>query len=113
MKIVDFTELVSMPTGTIFADFEPCFHRELRRRGEVIVGQDGKPIDFYECDVASFSPNGDGPCVSNCEGRWGLFDYSKKYLVWEKDDIERMVRILTGTDTEQDNIWPDAPIYSE
>lgn len=112
MKIVNFYELCAMPKGTIFAEWTPCVVGELQRLDDIIYGDDGKPTDYFYCDVAAFMPNGDGPCVSSCGGRWGAFDYDEKYLVWEKEDVERMVRILLGTDTEDDNVWPEAPIWS-
>ena len=111
MKVVDFYELCAMPKGTIFAEWEPATHQALSRLGNVINGNDGKPIDFFYCDVTSFAPNGCGPCVSSIEGRWALYDDSQEFLIWEPEDIERMIRILTSKDTPEDNVWPVEPIY--
>lgn len=112
MKIIDFYELAKQPKGTIFAEWDEGSHGPISRLGNFIFKNDGTPIDYFCCEIASFSPNGCGPCVSNIEGRWGMFDHDAKFLVWEKEDVERMVRILTCTDTVEDNLWPDSPIPS-
>jgi hypothetical protein len=111
MRIVDFDGLVSSPKGTIFCEWEPRFlDSQPMRLVDVIRRDDGEIRDFYYCDVLAFTPNGCGPAVSNVEGRDGLFDYARKFLIWEKEDIDRVIRILTGTDTDEDGIWPEFPI---
>lgn len=87
MRIVNFHEFCGLPDGTVFSYWEPCIVSGLYRRGSVILGVDGLPIDFFEATLGAASYNGEFPVCELVESRWGMFDHDQLFLVYEPQDI--------------------------
>ena len=95
MHVVGFRGLCELPPGTIFSYLQDGVVDDLLRLGDVIRRDDGTPIDFYETSLIASNPNGEGYVVELDERRWGLFDYDAKFLVYDLDDVNKIVRGLT------------------
>ena len=91
MRILTFDQFCLEPDGVVFSYWEPCVSRGLNRRGEVLRGEDGAPIDFYEASLLPEPVPGDGPdgvpvvCLS--EGRWGMYEYGQLFAVYDGPDL--------------------------
>lgn len=104
MRIVTLQEMFDLPDGTIFSYYEPEIAQGLFRKGETILdSEDQCPIDFMEARIIADPPTigtpGYGKCeleVSPMEGRWALYDDTAQFAIYEPDDIEIMVEMLTG-----------------
>ena len=99
MKIVEFKEFCSLPDGTIFAYLSDCcgIAEGLWRRGEVIFS-DGRPMDYFEADILAARYNCGPFQLDEAVGRWGMYEYEQKYLIYEEPDLSRMIAILTTHD---------------
>ena len=105
MKIVDYKTFISMPEGTLYAEYKPCYFGELYVKGETI--NDGN--DWFLSRTKE-SWQGDEQFVDQCElmvagnelrgdydiqERDGMFDYNRMFLVYDKTDIQDLINHLT------------------
>lgn len=101
MKVMGFEEFAVLPPGTIFSYFEPMVVDGLFRKGDTIL-HDGKPGDYFEGFLTAQCWNGEPPTVDDIESRWGAFDYSQQYAVYEPEDIATLCRMLGCVDSQGD-----------
>lgn len=104
MKIVDHKAFLSMPAGTVFSKYEPCFFGPIAIKGDTTAGG----IDFFvqeidnavACDSSTQqfeileTAERTGSSVAldfSCEGRDGLFEPEQLFAVWEKVDVEALI----------------------
>jgi hypothetical protein len=104
MRIVSRAELMRMPAGTVYAEYEPhTFH------GLNVTGGGCGP-DFLTCrlldDFGSDSSDACGDIerlesgeevsltFGECCGREGLFDDTKRYAVWSAADLRGLAAFL-------------------
>src|SRR5579859_2553998 len=103
MKIYSRTEFMKLPEGIIFSSGEPYAFSGLYIKGETWK------VDFLESDlinIDSFSSNdnaekmydmetkGNSYPINKSYGREGLFDDNILYLVYEKEDLEYLIKVL-------------------
>lgn len=107
MKILSRKEFLKTPRGTVYSYYEPCVFRELNVKttdstdyendfvyfsliGEFDI-QDGK--DFS--DICTRMEDGESiPASFEETQREGLFDDEQLFLVYEKEDVENMIKTL-------------------
>lgn len=103
MKIVERTQFLNMPAGTMFFKYsEACFDA-LRIKGETI-GNDFcyQPLDCVEADTTGdffrkldFAVAGNSINLDfDCQSRDGLFDADQLFAVLEKSDVEKMLACI-------------------
>ena len=111
MKIVNRSDFLSLPVGTLFSKYKPCVFGPLEIKGDNIGRNDFSAQQIadavYASDSGEFADilfdaeeNGSNFKMDlNCEGRDGLFDDDQLFAVWERDDvlslIERLQRTIT------------------
>jgi hypothetical protein len=94
MKILNFYEFTALREGVIFSFYEPRICTELCRKGATLNDDMGRPSDFfYSSLVAQFRWDGhrddcEAPIVDAIQGRWGMFDDTQMFAVYEQADIK-------------------------
>ncbi|HYG55145.1 MAG TPA: hypothetical protein VD965_07590 [Burkholderiales bacterium] len=115
MRIVTRAELMAMPAGTLYHEWEPCYFKDLCIKGETtrftkLDGTEGgdwwvhnvPTLDVRhsgeDCDVqfAMAEKGVSHPLNFEVEGREALFDDKLRYAVWERADVEAFVARLTA-----------------
>lgn len=109
MRIIKLTELLKMPDGTVYMDFEPIVFGNLCvKKGsngfdigyENIINEIDTNCDTYYIDLI-FSATEDSSISLDldfdCTGRNGYIesDKDKLFAVYEKKDIEGLIKKLT------------------
>lgn len=106
MKLVNYNEFIKMPTGTVFCEFEPCIRGELKVKGDSI-----EDFDYIEMELrGEFKSDKDqDPFIDGCDrlvkgenlradfdtfGRDGLFDKTRQYIVYDKQDVKELITFL-------------------
>ena len=111
MRIINRTDFLALPSGTLFSKYEPCIFGDIQIKGSTVSG-----VDFYFQQISdAIDAKGDGEFSDilfdarlngtsvklnfDCEARDGLFDSDQLFAVWEKSDvlqlIERLKRSIT------------------
>lgn len=99
MRILTFEQFCRQPDGVIYSYWEPCVSRGLYRRGEVLRGDDGLAIDFYEASLLPEPLMGDPdavPVVCLSESRWGMYEYGQLFAVYDRADLVFLVSEAFG-----------------
>jgi len=97
MKLVDREELMTMPPGTVYQQWNPCILGELMIKGETITDKADPPknIDWYENPVgAHLDMNGHKFVLSNSDCREATFDPELRYLVFDAVEVGNIVARL-------------------
>lgn len=108
MKIVDRATFLAMPSGTVFAKYEPCFFGELSIKGDNSGANDWYDLQlngpWFEgvtggetyidrlIEIQDGKPSGE---LDYAEGRDALFDDGQLLAVWEKGDVAEVIRLLS------------------
>lgn len=121
MKIVSKSELVKMPKGALFADFRNGPDRMWTKGPEfILVGPsrfsyNEEPNDFYYISLDTPDHHDTGELFQRCDDmaangtsypvdlviqREGLYDSNRRYIVWEADDVARIINLLQGGDED-------------
>jgi hypothetical protein len=103
MKIVSFQEFCKLPDNTVFHPLDEHGNvGELSIRGEIIYS-DGEPVDYAE---AVLTPRKHRVSIESHTGwgRWALFDYDTKYLVYLDADRQRLAGWLLDPDRAANEI---------
>ena len=111
MRVVDRKTFLALPSGTIYAKFEPCVLEDINVKRETWDGPPGytgdwiyeplgNPFDFEGHDEAGtptmsdacFAMTEKGVSIPNtrCTSRDGCYDKDQLFLVWERGDVLRM-----------------------
>jgi hypothetical protein len=118
MRIVPRQEFLAMPAGTVFMKFpaqpKDGGHIDLGYDGVISIKEDTVGEDFVVQDlfpwfegvndsgewsdamIAMLKGEPSPPLDYECAGRDGLFDREQLFLVWGRDDLERMIGCLQG-----------------
>lgn len=108
MKIINRTQFLAMPAGTLFSKYAPCYFEALLIKGESTAN------DFFYSEIADAIES-----VSSCDfieqlfhaeldgvslkmdfdtlGRDGLYDDGQLFAVWERPDVEGLIKKLQET----------------
>jgi hypothetical protein len=117
MRIVSKAELMAMPKGTPFASY---YGRQSRWPDgfNIFVSPTGNADDFYYRSTSSpefedstqlferqeaMDTVGTSYPVDVSIDRDGLYDPTDRYVVWEPDDVRRIINLLQGGDDEKDS----------
>jgi len=110
MRIVTRKQFMKLPIGTVFSYYEPCVFRDL-----LIKVSDDKqwPTDFlYDDLIGAVKNKGSDDFSEKCRrmelgeslpvdfeytGREGLFEDEQLFAVYEKDDVEQLIKRLQNT----------------
>ncbi len=109
MKIVTRDQLMAMPAGTVFQNFEPRIFGEIRIKGDTcgsdfyLSDLDGTEYDSVKGDIASalldatdrsLKTGENIKIVLNSECREGMFDKDQLYAVWNTEDVYALIARL-------------------
>lgn len=109
MRIVNRAEFITMPEGTLFSKYEPCFFEHIQIKGESIIFENGDDYMYQDIvDATDHDGTADmfekydraekeGASIGmdfNCQGRDGCFDKDQLFAVWEKRDVKALIRRL-------------------
>lgn len=107
MKIVDKKEFLQLPSGTVYATYEPCILGDLSIKGDcTLSGEDFYCLEFassiesssseeffarltdMEHSGKSFPVDLDSKAIDGC------YKSSQLYTVWGKEDVQSLIAIL-------------------
>lgn len=110
MKILTRKQFMEIPAGTVFSYYSPCIFRDLNIKDSSpkkgypdflmsgLVGAvdcTGSDDFSVKCEMME---NGEScPVDFNFSGREGLFDDELIYAIYEKEDIEKLIKRLQET----------------
>lgn len=110
MKIVDYDTFIRMPTGAIFAPWEPCVMRaepeiKIDHGRETVIGSGGKPKKIWyfngTCPIVPQPIEGKGFEFGEVESEFWYYDGDsndarehKMFLIFEEKDIDNMIKVL-------------------
>lgn len=109
MRIVTRKEFLTLPAGTVFAEYSPCFVRDMRIKGQNCGENDWL---YQEIDLAIDCDNSDEmftlldesertgksiPMDFNCQSRDGTFEDKGLYAIYEKADVKQLIARLVET----------------
>jgi hypothetical protein len=109
MKIVDRKTFLFLPSGVVFAKFNPHIFGELLIKGDtigdndfsfqsIVDAVDAKDSGEYGDILWSAVQNGDDVNFDfDCMGRDGQFDEDQLFSVWSKSDVEKLISRLQDT----------------
>jgi len=115
MKVVNREELMRLPAGTIYTEYEPFNFGSIKIKGDTII-TDGNDTDMYEvgthidwwedelinlgCSndqeeaMEKFEKGEDAEMYFEFPCRNGFYDYDQLYAVWSMDDTNNMIERL-------------------
>jgi hypothetical protein len=98
MKLLSYAEFVLEPDGVIYQEYDiqglPTDEGILVRAA--VLWRDGEARDFIYArltatlDAVVTDENLNGIEFESYFGRWGLYEYENKYLVYEPDDLYKL-----------------------
>lgn len=106
MRIVSRATLMSMPVGTVYARYQPCFFGDITVKGQNcgdidwleqrlvgdFIGSGGSEDFFRMCDEME---HGASHLLDfDIQGREGLFDDKQLYAVFEPTDLSNLIQRL-------------------
>jgi hypothetical protein len=114
MKIVNLQQFLQMPKGTLFQKYQPCVAEDI-----CVLDDRCGDIDFYYSSLDGMSVNCSGSTEMfdilfkageegssfdldlDTVGRDGCFEEKQLFLVWEKPDVEYLIKRLQESLKEQ------------
>lgn len=106
MRVVTRQELMALPNGTIYHEWEPCFWRQMAVKVE---DAPGIAADWYQAMIPQMACHnsaeeadahfamGDGASVAldlESAGREALYDDKLRYAVWEHADLVALAAVV-------------------
>jgi len=94
-----------MPEYTLYSTYEPCFFGPLSIKGEswesdflemplhTAIECEGSD-DFFDILEDAEKNNKSIKMDLEAYGREGMFDEEQLYVVWEKEDVEKLIGVL-------------------
>jgi hypothetical protein len=108
MKFVTREEFLKLPAGIVYSIYTPHNIRELRIKDDTIFGMYHTAIDFYstslignvDCENSDkyfdiLEAKQDFKADYDCTERDGMFDKEIEYVIYDKEDVEYLINILT------------------
>lgn len=103
MKIVNRQQFLEMPSGTVFAKYEPCVFGDLMIKGESLpecndfyaqtlieVEGDNSVLVLTDLDRA-YSTGGSVSLDFHCQYRDGTYDRHQLFAVFESKDVSELI----------------------
>lgn len=105
MKIVNLQTFRTLPSGTIFMKYAPCYFEALSVKGDTlehdfVSGEMAAPVDANDSGEWAdklFEAAENGTSVGldfDCYGRDGCFEDKQLFAVYEKEDMEKLIAKL-------------------
>jgi hypothetical protein len=102
MKIVDRATFLKMPKNTLFSKYEPCCFEPFCIKMDSIQNidffyqqmHDSLSADDFIIACHSMEAGDSIPVDMDIESRDGLFDKDQLFAIWEKQDIELLIKRL-------------------
>jgi hypothetical protein len=108
MRIVDRETFLAMPGGVIYSKYEPCNFREFAIKYDTCGGDfvcqsimdpwfDGSRDSSSHFDTLErLQETGESspPLDFDFAGRDGMFDREQLFAVWERHDVEALIKLL-------------------
>ena len=107
MKIVNLQTFLTLPAGTIFMKYVPCYFETLSAKGDSIpetrdftYGDMAAPVDANDSGEWAdrlFDSEANSTSVAldfDCYGRDGCFEDKQLFAVYEKEDMQKLVAKL-------------------
>lgn len=110
MKIVDYETFIRMPSGTIFAPWEPYVMKsepeiKVDHGRELLIGSGGEPKRIWSfngtCPIVPQPVEGEGDDFGEVESEFWYYDGDsvdasahKMFLIFEEKDIDNIIKIL-------------------
>jgi hypothetical protein len=109
MKIVDYNTFISMPKGTLYSNYAPCYMSGLKVKDDTI--NEGKDWFYYDMldnpdqhykdeylqyfDTIAKMEHGESiPADFYILERDGMFDYERCFVIYEHKDIKEFIEKL-------------------
>lgn len=107
MKILNYNDFVKLPKGTLYCETHPCIFGELQLKQDTI--NDGRDwfltrLDYLEDKEDEYLQfqeqyelleKGESLDLDiHCSERDGMFDYDRKFLIYEKKDVGKLIDLL-------------------
>ncbi len=102
MKLVNFKDFAGLPAGTLFSYYEPAIFTGLWSKGKTIIsdGQYGMPvgpIDYFQRSLLpSISGDLHDPIIAGVTERWGEYEYTQLYCIYEEQDLDVLRKLVEG-----------------
>lgn len=93
MRLVNFDEFMTLPEGTVYQSYSPHIVGDLCIKSPFLDSKD----DFMDAALTPISVMPEDKLCLHLPsgfGRWGLFDKSAQFIVYEDADRERLARWL-------------------
>lgn len=106
MRLVSRDTLLTMPSGTVYSDYNDGVIDGLYKKGDTIINDDNQAIDWHLIDVLDPEFNGNPyEIIEELEHggeisyesdyeRDSTFDDSAMYLVYSAEDVQKIIAIL-------------------
>lgn len=110
MKIINREEFLKLPAGTLYCKYTPNYWDAPKIKYNTITIS-GKAIDWGYQNLTSIVAHDGGelgnridlmvdygisyPLEMNCIGRDGLYDHEQLFLIYERADLEKLIKELT------------------
>jgi len=100
-RIISFDELVAMPKGTLYWEYEPEIFYNMAIFVEPIIREGEECSDFWLIDLAPWRclPE-DELEFANGLGRWGVYNREQLFCVLDKDEIDLFKSRLDGNTSD-------------
>jgi hypothetical protein len=97
MKVINRQELMGMPSGTVYQEWQPCIFGDICVKQDTIV-HDGVNIDwFYNLQFPEgdgFIDDGEANGFEISQMRDGCFDEKQQYAIWSVGEINAFVSMI-------------------
>ena len=110
MRIITRAEMLKMPQGTVYSNYNPCIFTELYIKADDAGNYENDWL--YDGLLGAIESTGSDDFFAKCEemeqgksvsvdfeytGRDGLFDDKKLYAVYEPEDVAKLIERLQKT----------------
>ena len=105
MRIVDREVFLSMPEGTLYAEYRPCFTEGPYIKGRTVNGNDYEYADLispevddncrYESTFSEMEESGTNVPIEICMVRDAMFNHDAMYVIYDVNDIGVLLEELS------------------
>lgn len=107
MKIVNRETFLTLPPGTVFAEYTPCIVGDMRIKGETAPNKNDwlyqeinlaihalSSVQMFDLLEEAEKTGQSVPMNFTIQSRDGAFDYDQRYAIYEKQDVEALIKRL-------------------
>ena len=110
MKIVNKEEFYKLPKGTVYSDYKPICITGLKIKEHNICRPGQPPVSFYYQDlIENVDCSGSSEYFDimqseqefkmdyECGDRDDMFDPDQQFIVFDREDVQRLIKVLEET----------------